>query len=88
VFYCLIRRTFTGIAADEECSRRWLYQEALNNQSLPATAFCADSPLQECPSLQEGRWGPEACPEKGNEVVKGMEHKSDGERLRELGLFS
>ena len=28
------------------------------------------------------------CPEKGNEVVKGLEHKSDEERLRELGVFS
>ena len=27
------------------------------------------------------------CPEKGNKAVKGLEHKSDGERLRELGLF-
>jgi len=28
------------------------------------------------------------CPEKGNEAVKDLEHKSHGEQLRELGSFS
>jgi len=28
------------------------------------------------------------CPEKGNGAVKGLEHKSAGEQLRELQLFS
>ena len=27
------------------------------------------------------------CPEKGSRAVKGLEHKSDGEQLRDLGLF-
>ena len=27
------------------------------------------------------------CPEKGSKAVKGLEHKSYGERLRKLGLF-
>ena len=27
------------------------------------------------------------CPEKGNKVLKVLEHKSSEERLRELGLF-
>ena len=40
------------------------------------------------PSLQERHRGRGACPEKVSEAVKDLEHKSDGERLRELGLFS
>jgi len=40
------------------------------------------------PSLPEGHTGRGVCPENGNEVVMGLEHKSDGEQLRELGLFS
>jgi len=38
------------------------------------------------PSLQERHQGTGACPEKGNESVKGLE--SYGEQLRELGLCS
>jgi len=40
------------------------------------------------PSLQERHGGPGACPEKGSGAMKGLENKSDGEWLRELGLFS
>ena len=39
------------------------------------------------PSLQERHGGPGAYPEKGNGAMKGLEHNSDGEWLRELGLF-
>ena len=31
---------------------------------------------------------PGTCPEKGSEVGKGLKHKSYGEWLREVGLFS
>jgi len=30
----------------------------------------------------------ECCPEMGNKAVRGLKHKSYGEQLRKLGLFS
>lgn len=36
--------------------------------------------------LSTSRYG--AHPEKGKEIVKGLEHKCYGEKLRELGSFS
>jgi len=39
-------------------------------------------------SLHERHGGPAACPEKGSDTVKGLEHKSYGEWLRKPGLFS
>jgi len=39
------------------------------------------------PSLQERHWGPGACSEKGNKTVKVLEHKSNGEQLKDLELF-
>jgi len=38
--------------------------------------------------LQDRHRGSRACPKKGNETVRGLEHKSNRERLRELRLFS
>jgi len=40
-----------------------------------------------CSSLQERHRGPGACPKKDNNAVKGLEHKSCEEQLRELGLL-
>jgi len=40
------------------------------------------------PSLQERLWGLRVCFKKGSEAVRGLEYKSCGDRLRELGLFS
>ena len=40
------------------------------------------------PSLQERHRGPGVCPEKGDDAMKGLEHKSDEAWLRGLGLFS
>ena len=39
-------------------------------------------------SLQEGHGDPGVCLEKGSEAVKGLKHRSYGEWLKELGLFS
>jgi len=39
-------------------------------------------------SQHERHGGPGACPEKGYEAAKGVEHKAYGKRLMELGLLS
>jgi len=39
-------------------------------------------------SLQERHQGPGLCPDKGNDAVRGLEHRSDGEWLRELEWVS
>jgi len=57
--------------------------------SVPSSGESA--PLVLCsvwgPSLQERHGGPGACPKKGNEAVRDLEHKSYGEWLKELGLL-
>lgn len=40
------------------------------------------------PSLQKRHGGPRMCPEKGSGAERDLEHESDGEQLRELGLFT
>jgi len=40
------------------------------------------------PSLQGRRGGHGVCPEKGSGAVRGVEHRCDGERLREPGWVS
>jgi len=37
--------------------------------------------------LQERHGDPGACPEKGSRAMRDLEHKYEGERLREVGLF-
>ena len=40
------------------------------------------------PLVQERHWGPGECPEMGSGAVRDLEHKCDGEKLREPGVFS
>lgn len=39
------------------------------------------------PSLQEKHGGAGVCPEKGNELLKDLEHRSEEHWPKELGLF-
>jgi len=61
---------------------------------LPSPALCAGeaAPRVLCsavgPSLQGRRGGHGVCPEKGSGAVRGVEHRCDGERLREPGWVS
>jgi len=40
------------------------------------------------PSPQDRHHGPKVCPENSSRAVRGLEHKCDGEQLRELGMVS
>jgi len=90
---------FTSDGCPGDISRKWTLKIAGSSEEVITEVIVSSviSPseatswvLRSVPSslLQERHWGPGACPEKGSEAERGLEHKSCGEQLRQLGLFS
>ena len=62
--------------------------DVLRSRTKGQIPFSSSDEIFYGPSLQERHQGPGMFSEKGNEAVRGLEHKSYEEQLKELGLFS